>query len=456
MNSHFRDRLSMIDEHGTRLPLFPAEVRGLWRKRRTTVHFFLILFFLCLPWIRLGGKQAFLINLKTGELHLFGLTFWNHDAPLIFFLLFSCVLLLALVTALWGRVWCGWACPQTVFLDGVIRRIEFWTEGTHLQRRELARAPWGLNKAIRKTAKWALFSGLSLLLTHSLLATFWGTENLLNMMVAPPSQNWDFFLLAFFMTALLLFDLAWFREQFCLIVCPYGRFQSVLMDADTVTVQYDEKRGEPRRGQAPKGAEGDCVSCNRCVQVCPTGIDIRNGIQMECVGCTACVDACDEIMQKIHKPKGLIAYRSSSQKTFQWFRPRILLYGIFLFFCFAGLGFAVMSRPSINVTLLKSGDTPFFEKTGADGRTSIVNNYRMHLHNQTDQNLSLHIERANPEIDADVEIEVPEQNTVVKPNEFRMIPFAVEIPKTQMQGVSDRLLRFKISDQIFEVHFVGP
>ena len=456
MTPSFRDRLSMIDEHGNRLPLFPAEVRGVWRNRRTVLHSILLVIFLVLPWIRLNSAQAFLIDFRNGEFHFFGLKFWNHDAPLIFFLLFSCILMLALATALWGRIWCGWACPQTVFLDGVIRRIEYWTEGSHLKRRALAAAPWSLEKLLRKGLKWGLFLLFSVLLTHSLLATFLGTENLLNMMLAPPSENWSIFLLAFFLTGILLFDLAWFREQFCLIVCPYGRFQSVLMDADTVTVQYDESRGEPRKGLGSGEKKGDCVACNRCVQVCPTGIDIRNGIQMECVSCTACIDACDEIMQKVSKPKGLISYRSSSQNKFQWFRPRVLLYGFFLLICFGGLSFSIAQRPSIQMSLFRSTGSPYFEKTGPDGLVFLVNSYRLHVHNQTDQALPVKIDWLEINQFPSAHLDIPFENLIIKQNEFRMIPFLVEIPKVEMQGQPSKTLKFKISDQTFEVQFVGP
>lgn len=453
----FRDKLSMIDDHGRRIPLFPAEVRGKWRTRRTAVQSVLILVFLALPWIRINGAPALLLDLPRREFAILGLRFWAHDGPLVFFLLALATLGLALLTALWGRVWCGWACPQTVFLDGVIRRIERWTEGTHLQRRALAAAPLSLGKVMRKTAKWVLFTAFAALLTHSFLAYFVGADRVLEMVRHDPRENWGPFVFILTVTGILLFDLAWFREQFCLIVCPYGRFQSVLMDRDSVTVQYDASRGEPRKGTAASGKDrGACVSCNRCVAVCPTGIDIRNGIQMECIACTACIDACDEIMRKVKQPEGLIRYSASKAAPARLARPRTLLYGILLAFMAGGLVFSVASRRPLELTLLRALDVPYFEKTGPDGGAWIVNSYRLHAHNQTSESLQLKVEWADPAAAGGAALQVPASVLLLKPNEFRMIPFLVEIPKSELGGRDAIPLRLRIQGQIHEVQFVGP
>ncbi len=456
MNESFRDRLSMIDEKGSRIPLFPAEVRGIWRRRRTQVHLALMFIFLTLPWWRIGGKQAVLFDLKRGEFHIFGLTFWSHDAPLIFFLLISFALVLALLTTLWGRVWCGWACPQTVFLDGFIRRIERWTEGTHLQRRALDQAPWSLEKLTRRTVKWILFVAFSMLLTHTLLATFIGTENLLHMMLSPPSENLGVFYLAAFLTGVLLFDMTWFREQFCLVMCPYGRFQSVLLDRQSVTVHYDTKRGEPRRGTTePGGApQGDCVSCSRCVQVCPTGIDIRNGsAQMECIGCTACIDACDEIMTKVKKPKGLIKYSTQDLRKPNLLRPRVLLYLTLLILSLSGLTIAISNRSSLEVTVLRALDLPYYEKIHASGETYLYNSYRLHLHNQSGESMQVAVDWAEPNPNA--ELVIPGALLNLKKGDFRMVPIVIGLPKDEMNG-SSRVLKLRIQENIHEVQFVGP
>lgn len=311
------DRLGTTDETGRRIFPQPADVRGKYRTRRNWVEAALILFFLVLPWIRIGGRQALLLDIANRHFEIFGLTLRAHDAPLLVFVLAIFFFGLFFATAMWGRVWCGWACPQTVFIDGVYRRIERWIEGGALERRRLDRAPWSLNKAWKRTLKWSAFTAVSLVVAHSFLAYFVGVEELAVMIRHSPFEHPSTFVFMAVMTLVLLFDFGWFREQFCVIACPYGRFQSVLMDSRSTIVAYDVDRGEPRATPQAKqlakthgGQLGDCVNCYRCVQVCPVGIDIRRGVQMECIACTACIDACDDVMTKIKKPVGLIRYDS--------------------------------------------------------------------------------------------------------------------------------------------------
>lgn len=372
------DRLGMLDEFGGRQRIIPAEVKGYYRKWRTRVHGVLLVILLILPWIRINGMQAVLLDLPGRRFQIFGLMFMSHDAPLLFFLVMLFVLGLVLMTALWGRVWCGWACPQTVFVDSVFRRIEIWTEGTYLQRRRLAAGPWTLEKILRTGSKWILFTIASSLIAHSVMAYFAGSRQLIAMMQGDPSQNWGYFVSATFITALVLFDFGWFREQFCVIMCPYGRFQAALMDKQTVTVMYDEKRGEPRRSLAPQGQRGDCISCNRCVEVCPTKIDIREGIQMECIACTACIDACDEMMEKVKKPKGLIGYHRISRES-KSFRPRIAAYTGFAVILIIGLAWSIISRRGYSFEVLRATDAPY--QMIQDGR--ILNHFRAHYMNQS-------------------------------------------------------------------------
>lgn len=354
------ERLGMLDEHGHRRFIIPAEVRGYYKTWKNRVHFVLMLIFLALPWIHINGSQAVHLDLTNRQFHFFGLHLFAHNAPLFFFILGIFAIGLALVTALWGRVWCGWACPQTVFIEAIYRRIEIWTEGTYLERRKLMNGPVTFEK-IRKTGlKWILFFLFSSLFAHSFIAYWSGSSELLAMMAGPPRENMTYFLLVSGMTLLLLFNFGWFREQFCLIACPYGRFQSVLMDSQSVTVMYDQKRGEPRKGMAAPGDhKGDCVACNRCVQVCPTGIDIRNGIQFECIACTACVDACDEIMTKLKKPTGLIRYKSLQDGPVKWLRPRVIGYSALVaVFTVALIVLLVLLQP-VRVELLRAKNTPF-------------------------------------------------------------------------------------------------
>jgi len=387
------DRPASMDEKGRRVFIFPASVSGFWRRNRTIVEIFLIIFFLTLPWIKIGGHQALLLNIGGRQFSIFGLTFWAHDAPLIFFILAFFTIGLAFITAVWGRIWCGWGCPQTVFIDGVFRRLEYWIIGSHIQQRNLAKAPWNIKKFFKLSLLWSLFLIASLVIAHSFLAYFVDADNLVQMTQQNPGDNWTIFLVMGFITAAILFDFGWFREQFCIIVCPYGRFQSVLLDDDSLTVSYDPVRGEPRKGIVPEGQkEGDCIDCYKCVAVCPTGIDIREGLQLECIGCTACIDACDEVMERIEKPKGLIRYATGNSLKgikSKFLSPRIAIYSVLLIAVISALIFSISKREDVVITVLRGKDSPYQIVNNNENREEIINHFKLHIKNQTFENLNL-------------------------------------------------------------------
>lgn len=377
------DRLTSIDEFGDRTYLIPAEVRGFFHRQRQRVHFVLLLIFLILPWTTINGHQTILLDVPARKFAIFGITFWAHDAPLVFFVLATLTLGLAFVTSVWGRAWCGWACPQTVFIETIFRRIEQWVQGNYIQRRQLRQAPFSLQKAFKKSLTWFLFFVVSSLIAHSFVAYFVGSKELVAMIQGSPDQNWNYFLVVSFMTVLVLFDFGWFREQFCIIMCPYGRFQSVLLDQKSLAVVYDETRGEPRKGLAKVGQKaGDCVSCNRCVQVCPTGIDIRKGLQMECIACTACVDACDEIMEKVKKPKGLIRYDTLDRTPFTLKKPRSLVYMALILLAVSGLTYNIVTREKAQVFVLRAKEAPYTVIKGSQGEDLVLNHFRLQIQNQ--------------------------------------------------------------------------
>jgi len=409
------ERLSTMDETGKRVYIFPAQVKGIFRRYRTMVQVILILFFLFLPWVKINGHQAVLLDITQRKFAIFGLTFWAHDGPLIFFLLAALSLGLAFVTAIWGRIWCGWACPQSVFIDGVFRRIEYWVIGSHIKQVNLAKAPMNGEKFLKYSVTWILFTVISLIIAHSFLAYFVGAERLVEMTQNNPRENWTVFLIMAFITAVLLFDFGWFREQFCIIMCPYGRFQSVLMDDDSLTVSYDPVRGEPRRGTTKPGeAEGDCINCYKCVVVCPTGIDIRKGMQMECVGCTACIDACDEVMEKIGKPRGLIRYATGNSlrgMKSKFFTPRVVIYSALLILTVLLLAVNISRREDIVVTILRGKDTPYQVIKGDGDDKEIINHFKIHLKNQTFDDISLKM--VMPEIWKEKEVEVISQTDTI-------------------------------------------
>ena len=297
---------------------------------------------------------------------------------LIGFLLF-----IAFMSALLGRVWCGWACPQTVFIDGIFRKIENFIEGYTASQKLLDKSSWSLKKIGKKFLKWLLFFLISCVITHSFLAYLVGSDLMLLMIQHSPFYHPKAALLMIFSTGIIFFDFGWFREQFCIIACPYGRFQSLLLDSHSLIVAYDEKRGEPRKKTvADTSVSGDCISCTRCIQVCPTGIDIRRGIQMECIHCTACIDACDEVMLKLGKPKGLIRYDSEAgilQEKKKIWRPRIFVYAL-LMTCMLGILLTVvMTRPDIRLEVLR-GSTPY-QIDHEMGRTYVINHFRIHAYN---------------------------------------------------------------------------
>lgn len=386
-------KLTSIDEHGSRIHLIPSEVRGFFRVWRTRVHFVLLIIFLILPWIKISGHQAILLNVSAREFNFFGLLFRSHDAPLIFLVLAVLVMGLAFVTAIWGRVWCGWACPQTVFIDSVFRRIEYWVEGNYIQRRKLALGDLNFKKLFLLTTKWLLFTLVSSLIAHSFIAYFSGSDQLIEMMRRPPSENWDYFVLVSFVTAVILFDFGWFREQFCVIMCPYGRIQSVLLESNSLAVVYDQNRGEPRRNSNTTiEKRGDCISCNRCVEVCPTGIDIRNGLQMECIACTACIDACDEMMEKVKKPQGLISYKTLNEKPITLLKAKTVFYGLVIVVACFTLVYNLITREPINIALLRATDAPYVVTPSENGEKIVRNHFRLHLTNQTEKPSSYKIE----------------------------------------------------------------
>jgi len=365
-----RNSVVTIRSDGSRPFLFPADSRGRFTRARRLSAFGLIAFYLSLPWIKINGYPAVFLDVADRRFHLFGVTLAAQDLWLLFFVITGLGFSLFFVTALLGRVWCGWACPQTVFLDHVYRRIERWIDGDPIRRRALELAPLSAGKVFRRGIKHTLYLLVSAAIAHLFLAYFVSIPDLWAMMGAAPGEHWSLFVFMAVFTGALYFNFAWFREQLCIVICPYGRIQSALTDDHSLVIGYDAKRGEPRgRGQRtedggqrtegasfqgagpairplssalcppssvfrpPSSVSGDCVACNRCVHVCPTGIDIRHGLQMECIGCTACIDACDEVMTRLHRPRGLIRYDSQSAfagRPTHWLRPRTLLYGVLL------------------------------------------------------------------------------------------------------------------------------
>lgn len=397
------ERLGTVDEDGNRIMLYMDNVKGKWEKYRFLFYYFLLGIYLITPWTKMNGRQTLFINIPAREFNIFGSQFFAHDIPLLFILLLSFIITISIVTALWGRVWCGWACPQTVFIETIYRQIERLVEGKAHARKKLANAPWSVDKVIRKILKWSCFAGVSVAISHSFLAYFVGSERLLHIVLQSPSENWTIFLFSCFFAGLVLFDFGWFREQFCLIACPYGRFQSVFMDKDSLVVAYDYNRGEPRKSKEHIKDHSDCINCYKCVQVCPTGIDIRRGTQLECIHCTRCIDACDDIMRRVKKPTGLIRYTTESEleggKT-KRLKPRTMIYAIVMTLLVTVGSYVIYNSKNVQVLFLRATQQPY-QISVTDGVNYIVNNYKVEF-----------FYRDAKEIDLDLKVEGEDRKTI--------------------------------------------
>jgi cytochrome c oxidase accessory protein FixG len=382
------ERLGTTDAQGHRVYVHPEDVKGEWRDKRRIVYWFLILVYFFLPWVNWGGKQIILLDIANREFTFFGNTFFAHDGPLVFFIFVTFVLAFGFITAQWGRLWCGWGCPQTVFIDAVYRPIERMIEGRSRARKNLDKAPWSFEKLWKRTLKWSLYLLVSLHLSHTFLGYFVGARKLFWITLSPPTEHMTMFITMWVVTGIFIFDFGWFREQFCIIACPYGRFQSVMMDEHSLVIAYDESRGEPRRnlGVLPKEEEGDCIDCQHCVKVCPTGIDIRRGTQLECIACTNCIDACDEIMGKLGRPKGLIRYDSEvslkgGERKFLRFRP--FFYAFLIIVTLTVFSITLVKRGELRLQFLRASAenaSPFQTIKRDTGEIEVVNHYKASIY----------------------------------------------------------------------------
>jgi cytochrome c oxidase accessory protein FixG len=440
--------LSTLNPDGTRHFLRPRLAPGRFLTRRRIVGYGLILLFVLLPRIRIGGRPGLLIDLGARELSAFGAVFRPTDGFALALLGIAIAVTVFLVTALWGRVWCGWGCPQTVYLELVFRPVERWLEGPRGQRTTPA----------RRALKWVLFSALAFALANVFLAYFVGTDRLEEWVFGSPLAHPVGFGIVVGVSALMLFDFGWFREQMCIVACPYGRLQSVLLDRQSSIVGYDAKRGEPRgkaRKSLPVVGQGDCVDCSACVQVCPTGIDIRNGLQMECIGCTQCIDACDAVMDKLKRPRGLIRYTSQDElagKPAKLWRARTIAYPAILALAIVALAWGVSGRAGTEVSVERSTGPSFVELP--DGKVSAQ--ARLKLENRDDVEHRYHLSLVNAP-DAALRSQAMFQ---LAPRGRLEIPVFVDVPRASFTG-GKRRVQLRIDDsagfeRIVELVLLGP
>lgn len=424
------DRVTTIGEGGKRVWLYPKWLRGRMLTARSVAHAVLLVLLLIGPWIDIGGHPATRIDIPGRRMYFWGATLMATDGAYMLFAAGLIVFGVFLFTALFGRAWCGWACPQTVFLESLIRPVERLIEGNETARRKLDEGPWTRAKVIKKTLKVGFYLIVAGGIGTTFTAYFLGRQGVLEAQLDPFAHPGG---TAVFLgiTGLLLFDFAYFREQTCLVVCPYGRFQSVLLDADSIAVGYDEGRGEPR-GKPSDPNAGDCVDCKACVRVCPTGIDIRKGTQMECIQCMACVDACDDVMVKLHRPQGLIRLDSERRlggkdKRSFWqraLRPRVVIYAVGLVATLSILVFAIGVRQPVGLDLHRLSGMPPYIAMG-DGR--IQNSLELRIQNRSAEPRHFTLALV---VDDGTELLVPGGELVVEGEQTRQFPVFVVRPDT--------------------------
>ena len=323
MSENFRDSIGTITEEGKRAWIYPKKPSGRFFEYRKYVSYALLLFLFASPFIKINGHQFLMFNVLERRFNIFGFPFWPQDFHLVVISMIAGVIFVALFTVAYGRIFCGWMCPQTIFMEMVFRRIEYWIDGDRGAQMRLDKSPWNSKKIRKRVLKWTVFFIISFLIANIFLAYLIGSDRLIQYVTDGPMAHLGTMIPLLIFTGVFYFVFAWFREQVCIIACPYGRLQGVLLDDKSIVVAYDHKRGEAENGRKKfrKNEDrdalgfGDCIDCFQCVNVCPTGIDIRNGTQLECVNCTACIDECDHIMDSINKPRGLIRYASENEIT---------------------------------------------------------------------------------------------------------------------------------------------
>jgi len=361
---NFRDRIGTMNAEGKRSWVYPKKPEGRFYKYRTHLTWFLLLFLIASPFIHINGHQFMMFNVLEREFFIFGQPFWPQDFYLGVTAMIIAVLFITLFTSAFGRIFCGWICPQTIFMEMVFRKIEYWIEGDRGAQMRLDKQEWNADKIRKKGFKWFLFFLISFGIANVFLAYLVGSDRLLRYITEGPFQNLSTFIALLIFTGVFYFIFSWFREQVCTIACPYGRLQSVLLDKKSVVVAYDHKRGERSKGRSKfrknedraQLGKGDCIDCSQCVHVCPTGIDIRNGTQLECINCTACIDACDSMMDKVDLPRGLIGFYSEEniekEEKFR-FNPRMKGYAAILFVLVGILSGMLFLRTDVEATVLR-------------------------------------------------------------------------------------------------------
>ena len=397
----FRDQIATVDAQGKRIWVYPKKPKGSFTKYRNVVSYLLLTFLFAAPFVKIGGQPLLLLDVIERKFIILGQVFWPQDFFLFVIGFITTVVFIILFTVVFGRIFCGWVCPQTIFMENVFRKVEYWIEGDYMAQKKLDKQPWNAEKIRKKGFKQLIFIAISVLIMHTFMAYLMGVEDLWAMINAGPAENMGGFIAMVVFTGLFYGVFSKLREQVCTTICPYGRLQGVLLDRQSIVVAYDHVRGESRgkfrkAQDRPAQGLGDCIDCKQCVYVCPTGIDIRNGTQLECVNCTACIDACDSIMERINRPKGLVRYASeqniADKKPFQ-FSTRIKAYTTVLTLLLGVLVTLLIVRTDFVTTIVRTPGMLFQKRDNGD----ITNLYQLSMVNKTNAPVDVELRLIEPE-----------------------------------------------------------
>ncbi|SMC86023.1 cytochrome c oxidase accessory protein CcoG [Pedobacter africanus] len=456
---HFRDQLSTLTDDGkSRKWIYPGVVKGKLYRYRSVLSYFLLVLLFAAPFLKLNGEQLVLLNILERKFVFFGVIFWPQDFYLFVLALLTFMVFIVLFTVVFGRVFCGWACPQTIFLEMVFRKIEIWIEGDQHKRKKLDEAPLSAGKFFKKALKHGIYLCISFLIANTFLAYLIGSAALTKIITEPVSMHLSGFLSICVFTLVFYLVFSKMRELVCTVACPYGRLQGVLLDNQSIVVAYDDVRGEPRakRVKEKENQNGDCIDCKLCVDVCPTGIDIRNGTQMECTNCTACIDACDMVMEKINRPLRLIGFKSEEEiRTKQPFHinKRIYAYGAVLLALMSVLSYLLVTRSEVKTTILRAGGTLYQLK---DKDKTVSNLYNAELINKTNSSIRFELIAENPK----ARIQYIQKQDSIAYGGVVNLTFFLILPQDEIHKYKSEL-RFKLVSgskvlDRFETTFIAP